>query len=430
MENKELWILNTRQHYDDMIDKWEFTNELYDGTPVIDNPQKYFSTRTAIERRVPEAFEERAQSSHYPNYTGFIIDSLANNLYRRSPDAERNWGSLGNPEQEGSDAYVLWNDFNGTGENYPVWVNRLILKLILNNEVWVLVDGIDERGVPVVRLIDPTRVTFWKDNEWVLVKEYVEAVDLKQGSTMEEHYRLYRPDGWEVYKLDIRNDRIRNATTKDVVLIGEGSYESPMRTDTGRSVPPLFRVGLPLDRYPAWQIANDGRFLFEFKSYITYLARQGGLGNRLVIGADSDMDLDDVLDDLGRSTVIQESSENSGQHRYISPSTGHGDFLKTFLKEEIERLEKAAYKMMDNTARHNVTATEVIMNNNHSTSAFLTMVKATVEDAERRILRAVQQKQFPGNPQLWNATVEWPEFVDIPDDEMIQRNKSTDEETS
>lgn len=377
---------NTSHYYKQLAPKWETVADVYTGE-IIDDPSKYLIQRTQGEP--DEAFKLRCKYAHYTGYFPNITDSLVGELLAVNP--ERDYGSLGDPEVTGTLANSFYYNADGCGKDYDVVLADLVSNLILYNEAWVCIEGINPKtGQPSVKVIPPLAVPN-HDEEQVWVRQEVEVGDVWSGVSVEEQIVAYTAYGWT---------RMKKGEKDGVEVLEEQEYTSPVLDARGNPALPVFKVKLPIHRYVTWELAKSVIRIFELTSF-----RDISFINASVLGkviADVEDETFKKMADaytLG-SAIIQ------GKAEYKTPEVAIAQEFREVLEDKVTELYRVGFKALDQAAQAR-TATEARIHRAESTGAFLAMVAAAMSEAETKILRAIQQVHFPQNPASWDAVVSW-----------------------
>lgn len=375
---------NQHPRYKAMKSKWETVDDLYSGD-IINNMQSYLQQKMQGETR--QAFAERSKYAVYVGYFQNIIDSLVGEFSKDT--VERDWGLLGDPTVPGSTAFSLYNNIDGTGTNYDVTINNLAINLMLYHEVWPIVEGIDQTGHASVKIVSPLSVPNWDANETWVIEEYQEG-NAWDGVQMKHGIISHSADGWQRY---------REGDGGSTYAVDGGEYEQPLFDDRGQRIKPIFRLSLPMPRYMMYQLAHVAIGILERQS-VRDFGLMNTAFNRLLIDGDDEL-YERVIEQIASGSIAMQGAG----HKTLAPSFEGADKLDEVTKDLINSLYRIGFRSLDTTA--NVvqkTASQSIIERQESTGSFLSLVAASLEEGETKILRMLEQIYFPGQAPQANVT--------------------------
>lgn len=416
---KPLWNF-TRAHYDDRYLYWDLDQE---------SESNYLPQKSQSEH--PKEYKERKDLAAYANFLGPVIDSFVGLLFHKEGEAERDWGSLGDPEDEDSIAAILSEDADRSGTDHEAQMKQLATDFMQYQKAVLLVDTnktdedqnitvaqARERGIrPAWKRVPPQSLVNWREDEdgrviEALIREQTDARDsLEDDAAKAEqdrylHMRLAPTDA-EDGDPDETGEWRRLVEDADseagyrVVEQGRFSYMDPQ----GQPDIPVFVGELPLNRYPAHTLARLANRIFNLESAgIHWPIRKAGF-ETLVYGGQGFEEFKESR--RNGSNVMHEqmtSEEKSSGHRYIGPSMDGPQAAA----EEREKLVRqfwsvAQFEFSDQAAER--TATEIKADFVASMGAFLNILAGALDESESRALYLLEQAagNEPGEASVQRA---------------------------
>lgn len=415
-------LLSTRHpSYERWKSFWEFTRDHYDERLLYEEIQQSGDkvgegSDYLIRKRQSEhdnEYAERKRLAHYTNYLAPILDSFVGMLFSQESEAERDWGGLGDPEDEGSLASTLDRDADRRETDWEAQNKQFATDLMVYQKVGVLVDtnrpataeDIDQQtarrlGIrPFRRIIPPTAILNWREDAQGRIVEALvaESVDTRASlsddasDAQTERFLHLGLGGWRRLVADEDGERV----------VGEGSYDFVDRN--GEQTLPLFISRLPLRRYPAYDLARIVHAIFNLESAgIYWPIRRAGFARFIFSGRGWDEFEERVKKG---ANVVQEnlSTEDGGKgHRYEGPPMD-GPEMALQYKEELVRaiFQVAQFEFSDEAAER--TATEINADFLSSTGAFLNVLAGAVDEAENASLHLLEQAagvESPGDAMV------------------------------
>lgn len=389
--------------------RWDFVRDHYDDVRLYDRLDDYMPRKSQGEHR--DEYKERKKLAQYPNLLGPTLDSFTGLLFHKEDETERDWGALGDPEEDGTAASDLAQDADGMGTDHEALLKQLSTFLLLYQKAGVWVDTTrttdeeltrDEarrRGVrPFWKLLPPQAIVNWRADDRGRVVEalILETADTRDtladgaGDAEQERFLWVDLDGWVRLVED-------GEAESGVQVVGTGTFDY---TDgTGRPTLPLFVGRLPLARYPAHSLAKSNNAIFNGLSELRWSLRKGSFPYFIYSG--SSTAFDEFLDRIKRGTVaIREDfqGEAGGNgHRWIAPGMDPAQMhleVKEMLVTDFWR--QAMYEFSDRSVER--TATEINAEFISSIGAFLNLLAGSMDEAEGATLRLLEQAagQTPG----------------------------------
>lgn len=396
-------ITSTHPDYTDQQRKRELVMDAYTG----DDIEKHLTRREQFESK--KEFKERKSISAYTSYFGNILDAHTGVLFQHSP--ERDFGLLGDPENRQDVAYQVFKDVDGRGKNYNTMVREAANQLQLKHEAYALVDGLDAYGVAPVHLIPADDVVNWTDDyQRVKIRRDVEHPDFENAAEEDDdYYTVFSPEGYE---------HIRVNGDGDVISEGRGEFSQMYRSISGRPVPPVVRVELPIPRFVTHNLAEQSIAIYEAETVRDMSLRTSGFGF-LQISAEDRETAQDILDGFERGDkVAQISPEASRDHKYISPNFQGTEARREDVKHKIENLYRTGFKELQQKAQLYNPATEILSNNEKNRSAYVSVIAYALEELENQVLHLLEQTHFPDRQP--ESRVEWPKRFAAPRVEIAQ----------
>ncbi len=411
---RPLWDF-TRAHYDDRHLYWSLDQQ---------GESKYLPKKAQSEH--PQEYKERKRLASYANFLGPVIDSFVGLLFHKEDEAEREWGNLGDPENENSLAALISEDADRGGTDHEAQLKTVATDLMQYQKIVTLVDtnkGREDenisvaearaRGIrPAWKRIPPQSLVNWREDEDGRVVEALirEQTDVREGldddpdlaeQTRFLHLRLTdEADGetgeWRRLVRDSNDDRGYRVVDENTF-----SYVDPH----GQPDIPVFVDDLPMSRYPAHTLARLANRIFNLESGgIHWPIRKAGFETLVYSGRG----FEDWKESRrqGQNTMQEQltSQEGGKGHRYIGPSM---DGPKT-AAEERERLVQqfwrvAQFEFSDRAAER--TATEIKADFVASMGAFLNVLAGALDEAENRVLFLLEQAagEEPGEASVQRA---------------------------
>ena len=393
---------NRHPEWQDKAEKWEFAWDHYTGE-YVDTGKIGDYLFQKHQREGTKAFESRRKDPdpilHFPT----AVDGINGIIASKAKEIQREWGELGDPEQEGTIAYALLRNADGQGMNWSPLMKRVGIKQTVMHTVWGLVEGInkDRDGNVVagasVKVLNPQSVVDWYPRignpTQVLVKERRETrKSIMEEAELQDVYTLFELDGWRRFVISDESE-----TTLD-----EGEYEYWGSSKKEIRVLPIFRVELPLPRMIGYLLAKKQNHIFNFKSIRDHGASNLSLAI-LKIKA-SDTQYNSITNSLtkGHNTIREDPDVQGAGHQFMTPDGSYLSEAGEILKKDIEDFYHNAFKEYGDTARQS-TATEIIQKSSTGIEAFLALLVSSIDEFENQCFLRLLQVYFPNRPVVWGS---------------------------
>ena len=334
-------------------------------------------------------YTERAMISRFPGHTAAVVNSFVGSLFSVEDKADRTWpAAFGDPEEPGTIAHNLSNDFDGKGTDLSTSIKSAAVQFCLYMRVWYLVEE------DFVTWISPLDVCNWRYEDGrlveVLVKEQKDVrSSIKDEPEYEDRFVLYTLGGYERYKLD--------DTRKQVEFLAEesGLWKYTHYNDADRTEPilPIGYVDLPVKSDPGYSTAQGDNYLYNLLSDVRNLLR---IANHPKLAGDvSDEQFEFT------ATKLQEGSNMlQGPWQFIGPSPENAATAYLIYKDEVREFYHTSHQRYNDAARE-ATATEMRQDDQAGRQSFLNLLSGALDELERRCMWLLAQKQFPEQPDVW-----------------------------
>lgn len=380
------WLDYLHPDYEAAQARRTVARDMYSGV-VLDKLTTYLIQHSQGE--FDAAYEERRKIADYTNHMAMVVDGLAGMLFAVNDQTERDFGALGDITDADTTASRLWFDADGEGGNWETIWQQLATQLIVQNEYWLLVDGITEDREARIVLIEPERVQNWVEEDGqpveVRVTELVDVrSDVRDKRDPQEQHVVYTLDGWERW---IKDDK------EQPLLVEEGAYEFYATTARIRRTLPLVRVRLPLARHVGWLIAKKCQAIFNMESSRDFKL---WASNFIRLCIDSTADYQEILAKLREGFSVLKGTG----HKYISPDPATVTVATEVIEKKIRDFRQMAMREYGDAARER-TATEIRQEFRAGVEAFLALLKTALDEAERNVLWRLEQVYYPEQPSRW-----------------------------
>lgn len=371
---------------------------------------KVLNTDAFLHRKVQaetiEAYLERIVTSDPITLFPTAVDSL--NGIIKEEETQRDFGDLGDHEEEGTIAYKLWHNADNDGTNWTPLMKQAGIKQSVLHDMWGLVDGIKERsyeregeiltevvGDASIHIIDPQSVVDWfpsSNPTQVLVKE---STDMRsdiadtEADRERETYILYSLDGWNRY--------IDNEGSPQV--IGEGTYEFYKDKERTQKTLPIFSVEIPMPRQVGYINAIKQNHIYNKKSIRDFSVRNMSFAFLQLVA--DEKQYEEMIAGLKNGfRVLRKDPDAQGEHGYKSPSSDYLTEAGEILEKDKKDFMESAFKSYGDAAKQ-VTATEIRQESRSGAEAFLTLLATTLDEFENHCLFLIEQIYFPNQPARW-----------------------------
>lgn len=420
-KGKKSWLDFTNPVYDRSAKKWLYARDHYSGEAADPDKIEYYLVQKKL-GETRENYEERLQLADYTPHFGVVVDELAGMLFVSEEDVTRDWGALGDPDKPESIAGILASDATEQGEGWETLWKLLAIELTGIHRTYMFVDGgAKTTGDHVrVRIVPAESVRNWRVVNGVLVEaliaEWVDVrTDLEQDPQPQMQYLRLKTEGWTRW----RKDKDGNPVT---VPGDDASGTWTYQTRSGQATIPLVPVELPLKRHVGYMLAKKACAIFNQESARDNLIRYGNFPILNVIG--NDKTYKSVIKALTDGARALQNQPGNSQHSFIAPESGPADAAGKILERKVTEFYRVAFKSFEDVARERVTATEIKARLAGGVFAFLTLLKAAVEDAENQVLYLLEQQALgPKRKSEWGqASVERSDdFVPVDINEVVER---------
>jgi len=396
------WFDATHPVYNEWEPKWVYTQDHYNAE-ILDKLDTYLQKRAMGE--ASEAYEERKNISDYTPFFGHIADTLAGYLYAVDDKTIRVWqdegqnDGLGDPDEADTIAHAIQQNADGRGMNWGTLWKQATIDLVVNQWLWVLVEGQGRRDMPTrTRLLNPVDVIDWVDDEsgrlvQVKVRDQIyDRSSIQDLAEYEDCCFVYFLDGWTQYKREVKTfDDPRKDDEVTIREIDGGPYY--YEDSNGNQTLPIRRFKLPLRRYVGYNLAKKNNAIFNKESAKDFLEWVACFPRLNVVGKDELYEK--VVEKLKEgSSVLQNDPDSSNTHDYIAPATAPAEKLQESLKQKVEHFLYVAFQQYSDSARER-TATEVRQDLSKGIGAFLQLLAGTVDEAENFAFWITEQTYFP-----------------------------------
>jgi len=416
------FLENRHPEWADKHNRWTYTWENYSGEYAKHDRVKLYTANKKknvesfdeylhqkVQAETVEAYMERIMTSDPILLFPTAVDSLNGIAYSVEDDTQRDFGDLGDIDDEESTAYKLWHDADRKGTNWLPVMKQMGIKQTVFHRVWGLVDGIkesqfmDEDGEVVsevtgeasIHIIDPMAVVDWYPNHnptQVIVKEKADmrnSVFDTEGDRERDTYIVYELDGWTRY---IDNEG-------EPQVIDEGSYSFYRDKERTQRCLPIFSVEIPMPRDVGYLLAIKQNHIFNAKSIRDFSVRNMSFAF-LQLRAD-EAQYQEIMSEIKKGfRVLRIDPDASGDHDYKSPPSDYLTEAGEILENDKSDFAESAFKMYGDSAKQ-VTATEIIQKSRSGIEAFLSLLVTSLDEFENKCLFLLEQIYFPDEPSRW-----------------------------
>lgn len=404
---------NRNPDYKDNIEKWNWAWDHYTGEYVDDDKITDYLFQK-WQREGNKAFESRKRDPdpilHFPT----AVDSI--NGILSSSDLTREWGELGDPEDEGSIAHSLQRNADGSGTNWEPLFKQIGIKQTVMQQVWGLVEGVEtnEDGETIaeasVKVIMPQSVIDWYPRTGnptsVMVKEQREVrSSITEPGELKDVYTVYELDGWRRFVVRVeKQDGGENVYDEEE--LGRGEYEYYASSKKRVRVLPIFRVTLPLPRHVGYLLARKQNHMFNFKSLRDHGASNLSLALFKIKATSEQYGAITGEMVLGNNTIREDPEITGEGHKFMSPDGSYLSEAGNILQKDVEQFYYNAFKEFGDVARQ-ATATEIIQMSATGIEAFLNLLVSSLDEFENQCFLRLLQVYFPNKSDTWGSA-----FVD------------------
>jgi len=356
------------------------------------------------------AFLERTKITRFPSYYSSLVDSYVGGVFSVESKADREYGEvLGDPAEEGSIAFEMSRDIDGTGLGWGAALVQKTQDIMVDDIALYKVDRIDKTTRTNIYSIDPDRVVNWREENGLLVELLMEEFRLKypkgglkddiKGAFIEKHYILYDLEGWRRwYLFEERDESGRTTGKRELRPVGERKYDFPFYTDPSRERKrlPFGRVSSPLGRDNGFQMAQDHNAIYNLLSDARWILRV--INHPRLAG-----DVDDSQWNTSIEALREGMNALQGKWDYISPSAENARVgYDTFHKEVNQYYVSNNQRMSASNIERS--ATEVLFNEAAGRTSNLTLIANAVDEIENDWNFLASQLEAPTSPDSWRGS--------------------------
>ena len=413
------WLDYQHRDYRKNARKWVYARDHYTGEAVDPEKIQYYLVRKALGETI-ENFDERLALADYTPHFGTLVDELAGMIFGSEEDANRTWGSLGDPvKKPTSPAGVLWRDANEAGDAWKTLWKLLAIELTAIHAAWLFVDGGTKPDHPRVRILPAETVKDWLHVGGVLKEALIEEVDDPRGSLQDASnaqcvWLHLTVAGWQRYTKDKKGNAVALARPGD-----KGTWK--YQTRSGVPTIPLVPVSLPLRRHVGYLLARKACAIFNQESARDNLVRFCNFPILNIIGNDKTYKA--VVEALKKGARALQNLPGTNAHAFIAPDGGPAATANAILERKVLEFYRTGFKNFEDVARERVTATEVKARLAGGVFAFLTLMKSALEDAENATLYLLEQTFFPRDSAKWGTAevARSDDFIPVDVNEVVER---------
>lgn len=390
-------------------EKWVYAWDNYSGE-YIDTGKITEYLHQRLQREGKKAYESRRKDPDPVMHFATAVDGINGIIASKHDEKQEEWGALGDPEEEGTIAYSVKRNADGSGMNWNPLMKSVGIKQTVLHTIWGLVEGIETDGEgnvlseASVKVIMPQHVVDWwpriGNPQQVLVKEEREIrQSIQDDPELRNVYTLYELEGWRRYIVQEQKSETGGVEHVEIE-IARGEYEYYDSSDRETRVLPIFRVEMPLPRFLGYLLARKQNHIFNFKSVRDFGA--SNLSLALLKLKCEEQHFDSIVGNLvsGANIIREDPGIQGDGHRFMSPDSSHLQATAEILQKDIEDFYHNAFKEYGDVAKQ-VTATEIVMKSATGIEAFLHLLVSTIDEFENNCFMRLEQIYFPNRPQAW-----------------------------
>lgn len=384
----------THPRFDENERNWKLVRRMLTGKNVErELNQRYFEHEQHYAQRQKDA-------DHTPRLR-FLLGRLVGMLFQRENEVERRLGPLDEEALE---------DAGPSGEDYRVQLMELAQTLLAYNEAIVIVNP--RKGLQVE---SPLAVPIWTESEVVVKGSRTLNPSVFEDAQSVETWTRYRPFGWETYR------KPREGEEGDEIEVDSGRFvevaedEEPTFFVDANERPraPVLRIKMPWESKVGLQLAEKARAIFRMESRRDF-SLSSAMNGIIQLGVGSDANLaDQIKKDAKSGEHLWPYDKDLGEHKGLQLPVEGAELGTEVISNKEEALHRVAYNELQEAARTAQSATEAQIQRSGGAAAALSVLAATMSDAERRILKVWSQAQdftLAGpSPRLPDVGAEWPE---------------------
>jgi len=364
-----------------------------------------------------KAFLERKRIADYtPIYARSIV-SLVGMGFMNEAEAEKRYvddkgRGLGDPFDEDSDFWPIYNDVDGSGKNWDAMIFEAATYLASMHGVWGLVEGEEFEGEgddafyvggPYVRVVNPRFVPRFTMRDGRLYSVRIistadKSIDQKQKPNEETIHTIYYADGYEKFKKPKRGKEPIQIRPKTPYADG---FEYVDRR--GNPAPPVWWTPLNVSSNVGYLMARKATALFNQESSLDFLLWVACFPKLFadVVRQDGTFDAEhwEMLKKALKegSSVIPGARSSFGAPPMETASVKH-DILKDKRKDFLENF----FISFGDAARER-TATEIRQESKAGTAAYLGRHISAVDEFENNALWFLSQAVNPRDQEAWSV---------------------------
>jgi hypothetical protein len=262
-----------------------------------------------------------------------------------------------------------------------------------------------------LQFVNPLSVPNFNGQDFV-----VKGTRMKQGSVksdigVEETYKLYSPNGYEVY---VERETESGEPTAELIESGlwasneDGQAQVSLRSMSGTPRAPVIRVQMPWSARLGLQIARKNRSIFEMESRQDF-ALGTAMNGIIQSGVGEDEDLAQEISDKATSSMIWPYDKSQGEHKGLQMPVEGPRLARKVIKDKIKDLRLVAFNSLEQAGRK--TAKEVQLRQSGGAGAALTILSQTIGDADKMFLHLLNQVndwRLTERPQNISVNASWP----------------------
>jgi hypothetical protein len=384
----------THPRFDDHERSWLLVRRMLTGENIErELVQRYFEH--------DRHFEQREEDADHTPRLRFLLGRLVGMLFQREDEVERRLGPLDQESLEGA---------GPEGEDYRVQLMELAQTLLAYNEAIVIVNP--RKGLQIE---SPLAVPHFTSMEAVVKGSRTTSASVFEDAQSVDTWTRYTPIGWETYR------KPRDEEEGEQVLVESGQYvetgedqDQPFFVDSDeRPRAPVMRIKMPWGSKVGLQLARKARAIFRLESRRDF-SLSTAMNGIIQLGVGSDSDLADrIKKGAKRGDHLWPYDKDLGEHKGLQLPTDGAELGTEVISDKEEALHRVAYNELQQAARTAQSATEAQIQRSGGAAAALSVLAATLSDAERRILKVWSQAEdftvAGPNPRLPDVGAEWPE---------------------
>lgn len=425
----EDWLKNTHPGYKEKAKRLRKTWMHYSADiDKLRDPEVVIQLRQAEHN---DDHDERIRLADYTSLLSMAVAGIRWRLMRLEDDkakVTREWGAtLGDVKESGTTASRLWENADGAGTCYLTLLEMADTRLILNEEVWAILEGLPSKDgpVPTLRLIESLAVVDYdttrpSNPQWVKIRHHADVRgDWTEEADVRERYTLYTTQGYIVYEMQKgkpgTGDRKKEATPITPFIFYGGTPEQPVPTTSsgvprlfqytngaGEPMLPLWRTRIPMEYHVGYSLACKNEVYFNQETELDALLRRACFPTLQFAGTD------DLLKKVAEARIegtnlYQLDPESKHEHKYMAPPAGPAEVRAKRLDQKKRDFLMVAYTAFEGatSGRDRVTATEIHSRDSAHAGSFLNAQATAMNEFEMAFARRAEQFVAPDSPEAW-----------------------------